>query len=99
MLRLYKTKDKANSKATKYKVTLGIMPSYSDFNDGLHIDGVIENKPAMLSGIEAGDIIIQIEDVEIKNYSNIETALKRYNNQHKRVYINRYGQTLMFVIQ
>ena len=66
---------------------------------GILITDVEPKSKAERSGFLAGDIIIQIEDVEIKNYSNIETALKRYNNQHKRVYINRYGQTLMFVIQ
>src|SRR5574344_80438 len=66
---------------------------------GILITDVEPKSKAERSGFLAGDIIIQIEDVEIKNYSNIETALKRYNNQHKRVYINRYGQTLMFIIQ
>jgi hypothetical protein len=78
-IEFHKTKDKANSKATKYKVTLGIMPSYSDFKDGLHIDGVIENKPAMLSGIEAGDIIIQLGDCKINNIYSYMECLSKYN--------------------
>jgi len=35
------------------------------------------------SGFLAGDIIVQIEDIEIKNFSNIETALKKYNENIK----------------
>ncbi|AXK48189.1 serine protease [Aliarcobacter trophiarum LMG 25534] len=66
---------------------------------GILITDVEPKSKAEKIGFQAGDIIIQIEDVEIKNYSNIETALKRYNKEHKRVYINRYGQTIMFVIQ
>lgn len=66
---------------------------------GILITDVEPKSKAEKVGFQAGDIIIQIEDVEVKNYSNIETALKRYNKDHKRVYINRYGQTLMFVIQ
>lgn len=75
----------------KYRLSLESM--------GILITDVEPKSKAERAGFLAGDIIIQIEDIEIKNYSNIETALKRYNNQHKRVYINRYGQTLMFVIQ
>ena len=43
---------------------------------GILITDVEPKSKAERSGFLAGDIIIQIEDVEIKNYSNIETALK-----------------------
>ncbi|MGD9624525.1 MAG: Do family serine endopeptidase [Arcobacter sp.] len=66
---------------------------------GILISDVEPKSKAEKVGFQAGDVIIQIEDVEIKNFTNIETALKRYNNKYKRVYVNRYGQTIMFVIQ
>lgn len=66
---------------------------------GILITDVEPKSKAEKVGFQAGDIIIQIEDIEIKNFSNIEQALKGYNDAYKRVYVNRYGQTLMFVIQ
>ncbi|WP_228286248.1 Do family serine endopeptidase [Arcobacter vandammei] len=66
---------------------------------GVLVTDVEPKSKAEKAGFLAGDIIVQIEDIEIKNFSNIETALKKYNEKHKRVYVNRYGQTVMFVIQ
>ena len=66
---------------------------------GILISDVEPKSKAEKSGFQAGDIIIQIEDVEIKNFQNIELALKKYTNKYKRIYVNRYGQTILFVIQ
>jgi serine protease Do len=66
---------------------------------GILISDVEPKSKAEKSGFQAGDVIIQIEDIEIKSFANIEAALKKYNNKYKRVYVNRYGQTILFVIQ
>lgn len=66
---------------------------------GILISDVEPKSKAEKSGFQAGDVIIQIEEIEIKNFANIEAALKKYNNKYKRVYVNRYGQTILFVIQ
>ncbi|MBU0923950.1 Do family serine endopeptidase [bacterium] len=66
---------------------------------GILISDVEPKSKAEKSGFQAGDVIIQIEEIEIKNFANIEVALKKYNNKYKRVYVNRYGQTILFVIQ
>ena len=66
---------------------------------GILISDVEPKSKAEKAGFQAGDVIIQIEDIEIKNFTNIEAALKKYTNKYKRVYVNRYGQTLLFVIQ
>ena len=66
---------------------------------GILISDVEPKSKAEKSGFQAGDVIIQIEDIEIKNFSNIESALKKFDNKYKRIYVNRYGQTILFVIQ
>ena len=68
-------------------------------SSGIFISDVEPKSKAENLGFQAGDIIIQIEDVEIKNFTNVETALKKYSNKYKRIYVNRYGQTILFVIQ
>ena len=66
---------------------------------GLLISDVAPKSKAEKAGFQAGDIIIQIEDIEIKNFNNIESSLTKYKNKHKRVYVNRYGQTILLVIK
>ncbi len=64
---------------------------------GILITDVEPKSRAEKTGFQPGDIIIQIESIEVKNFSDIEKALSKYKKQHKRVYVNRYGQTILFV--
>ena len=66
---------------------------------GILISDVELKSKAEKAGFQAGDIIVQIEDLEVKNFANVETVLKKYANKFKRVYVNRYGQTILFIIQ
>ncbi len=72
-----KTKISAGKKTPVYKVTLGIMPNYTDKGDGLHIDAVIDNRPAAKAGLLAGDIITKISDCEIKEVYSYMDCLSR----------------------
>ena len=66
---------------------------------GVLISDVEPKSKAEKAGFQAGDILIQVEDIEIKNFQNLEVSLTKYKNKHKRVYVNRYGQTILFVIK
>jgi serine protease Do len=66
---------------------------------GILISDVEPKSKAEKTGFQAGDIIIQIEDVEVKKFTDVEKALSKYKKQHKRIYVNRYGQTILFVIK
>jgi serine protease Do len=66
---------------------------------GILITDVEPKSKAEKTGFQAGDVIIQIEDIEVKTFTNVERALTKYKKQHKRVYVNRYGQTILFVIK
>ena len=66
---------------------------------GILISDVELKSKAEKAGFQAGDIKVQIEDTEIKNFANVEAVLKKYANKYKRVYVNRYGQTILFIIQ
>ena len=72
-----KTKVQQSRAVPKYKVTLGIMPSYADTKDGMVIDGVQEGRPAGNAGIVAGDILTKIGKCEVKEvYSYMECLSK-----------------------
>ena len=79
----------------KYKLTLGIMPDYTDHGDGLHIDGVTDNRPAHAAGIIAGEIIVKIGDCEIKEvYSYMDCLAKLSVGDEKDVTIMRNGKPI-----
>lgn len=75
------TKTKMNAAKTrpKYKVTLGVMPDYSDHGDGLHIDGVTEGRPAHEAGMKEGDIITKIGDCSITEVYSYMECLGKFN--------------------
>jgi len=66
---------------------------------GILIADVEPKSKAEKTGFQPGDIIIQIEDIEVKTFTDVESALRKYKKAHKRVYVNRYGQTILFVIK
>lgn len=72
------TKSKSMGGSRSFKVTMGVMPSYSSKAAGLKVDGVSEGKPAQKAGILAGDIIIQIGELSIKDIESYMDALGKF---------------------
>jgi len=84
------TKNKSMSSARSFKVTMGVMPSYTSDEVGLLIDGVTDGKPAYKAGILAGDVITQIGDYPIKDVqSYMETLGKFEKGQQVPVKVRR----------
>lgn len=77
-LAFLKTKSKQQAGRSAFKVTMGVMPSYSSAAVGLQVDGVTEGKPAQKAGIKTGDIIIQLGDYEIKDVYSYMDALGKF---------------------
>ena len=66
---------------------------------GVLITAVEPNSEAEKVGFQPGDVIIQIEDLEIKSFADMQQAIRKYNKQDKRIYVNRYGQTILLAIK
>ena len=47
------------------------MPDYTDHGDGLHIDGVTDNRPASCSRNISGDILVKLVIAKLKKYTVI----------------------------
>jgi Peptidase family M28/PDZ domain len=60
-----------------YKVSLGVMPSYSYTGKGLKIDSVTENRPAARAGVQDGDVVVQIGSMEITDIYKYMEALSK----------------------
>jgi len=58
-----------------FRVYLGTVPNYSDQNDGLKLDGVRPGSPAEKAGMRAGDIVIKLGKMPIKNVYDYTYAL------------------------
>lgn len=72
------TKSKSMGGSRSFKVTMGVMPSYSAKVTGLKVDGVSEGKPAQKAGILTGDIIVQIGELSIKDMESYMDALGKF---------------------
>jgi serine protease Do len=65
---------------------------------GALIKDVEPRSKAEKAGFEAGDVIVQVEGMVIKSTKDVGRALSKYaSKKYKRVYVNRYGNILMFV--
>lgn len=94
-LTFQKTKDENNEKAASFKVTLGIMPDYVYSGKGVRIDAVLDDRPAMKSGMKDGDIILKVGDLEIKDIYDYMKSLGMYKKGDKtKVHILRKDQEL-----
>lgn len=89
------TKNKSMGSARSFKVTMGVMPSYTSDSEGLLVDGATEGKPAQKAGIQTGDIIIQIGDLVIKDIQTYMDALGKFEKgQTVPVKVKRKNETL-----
>lgn len=69
--------------ATAFKVTLGIMPDYTFSGKGVRVEGITDNRPAQKAGIKAGDIIVQMGDIETSSMEQYMQALGRFEKGQK----------------
>lgn len=72
------TKNKSMGGSRAFKVTMGVMPSYTSDVEGLLIDGVSDGKPGQKAGLQTGDIIIQMGDLVIKDIQNYMEGLGKF---------------------
>ncbi|MBK9734151.1 MAG: M28 family peptidase [Saprospiraceae bacterium] len=82
-----KTKDETQERMS-FSVTLGVMPDYLFDGKGMKIDGVKDGKPAGLSGMEKGDIVIKMGDLEVVDMQSYMKCLSFF----------KQGQTVDVVI-
>ena len=94
-----KTKDES-SNAPKFTVTLGVVPDYMFDGKGMRIDGVSEDKPAMRAGLLAGDVVIQLGDIEVTDMMSYMKALSAFKKgDATEVIVQRDKEKLSYPIQ
>ena len=89
------TKSKSMGAARSFKVTMGVMPSYTSDEAGLKVDGVSDGKPAQKAGIQTGDLIIQIGEYPIKDIQAYMESLGKFEKgQTVPVMVKRGTETI-----
>ena len=78
-----------------FRVYLGTVPNYADSNDGLLLDGVREDSPAAKAGLKAGDKIVKLAGLDVRNVYDYTAALGEMKaGQEYEVELMRGGQRL-----
>ncbi|SHO61893.1 M20/M25/M40 family metallo-hydrolase [Algoriphagus zhangzhouensis] len=72
-----KTKDDSGD-SPRFTVSLGVVPDYLFDGKGMRIDGVSEDKPAKLAGLEKGDVVVQLGDSTIYDMMSYMRALSAF---------------------
>ena len=88
-----KTKDQSqDSRASSFKVTLGVVPDYTYGKKGMRIDGVSEGKPAQKAGLQQGDVILKIGDKEIEDIYAYMEALGSFEPEQSTTIVIQRGE-------
>ena len=100
VINFVKTEMKSERKTSIYSVSLGIMPNYVNYGNGLHIDEVIEGKIANSIGLRKGDIIVKLNNCEINDiYSYIDCLSKFKKGDIAKLSIIRDSRTIIHKIK
>jgi len=98
-LEFTKTKDDSND-TPRFTVTLGVVPDYLFDGKGMRIDGVSEDKPAQKAGLETGDVVIQLGEIEVVDMMSYMKALAEFKKgDATTVTVQRGNEKLSYPIQ
>jgi Peptidase family M28/PDZ domain len=90
-----KTKDESQQGAS-FKVSLGVMPDYVYDGEGMRIDAVMDDKPAKKAGLEKGDVVVKIGDVEVKTIYDYMDGLAKFKKGDKaKVKVKRKNEVIV----
>ena len=89
-----KTKDE-QQRASTFKVSLGIMPDYVSDGEGVRVDAVMDGRPAAAAGLEKGDVIVKLGDVEVVDINAYMQALSKFEKGDKTQVVVKRGEEII----
>ena len=82
-----------------FRVYLGTVPNYSDQSEGMKLDGVRPGSPAEKAGLRAGDFIVKLGKMPIKNVYDYTYALgEMRGGEEVEVVLRRDGKEMSLKI-
>ncbi len=90
-----KSDSSAQGRRGSFRVSIGTVPSYAEQSDGMKLDGVRPASPAEKAGLKAGDVIIKMGQMNIKNVYDYTAALGELKaGEEIEVVIRRDGKEM-----
>ena len=94
-----KVKTTTQPMASGFRVYLGTVPNYADQSEGMKLDGVRPGSPAERAGLRAGDVILKVGRVPVKNVYDYTYALGELRGGVEiEVAIRRAGREMTFKV-
>lgn len=94
-----KTKNESEE-TPRFKVGLGVVPDYLYDGEGMRIDGVSEDKPAIKAGLKKGDVVVKIGDSLIVDMMSYMRTLSTFDTGNKtKVKVLRDGKEIEVEIE
>ncbi|MCI4670325.1 MAG: M20/M25/M40 family metallo-hydrolase [Bacteroidia bacterium] len=94
-----KTKEEER-KVSRFKVSLGVMPDYTNNEEGMRIDAVLDGRPAQQAGLKGGDIIIQLGETKVTDIYTYMEALSKFSAGDKaKVKVKRGEEIVVSKVQ
>ena len=89
-----KTKNESEE-TPRFKVGLGVVPDYLYDGEGMRIDGLSEDKPAIKAGLKKGDVVIRMGDSTIVDMMSYMRSLSVFEAGNKtKVVVLRDGKEI-----
>lgn len=90
-----KTKDEDQGRRTAFKVSLGVMPDYVSDGEGVRIDAVLDGRPAAAAGLQKGDVVIKLGDVEVTDINAYMQALSKFEKGDATTIVVKRGDEVI----
>ncbi|QRM88662.1 M28 family peptidase [Lacinutrix sp. WUR7] len=89
-----KTKNESED-VPRFKVGLGVIPDYLYDGKGMRIDGISEDKPAQKAGLQRGDVVVKLGDIEVIDMTTYMIGLSKFEEgDTTKVVVERDGKTV-----
>ncbi len=89
----FRTTKNESEDVPRFKVALGVMPDYLFDGKGMRIDGVTEDRPAAIAGLQKGDVVIQLGDSTVVDMMSYMRALSTFEEgDSTKVVVDRKGE-------
>ncbi len=86
-----KTKNESED-VPRFKVGLGVIPDYLYDGKGMRIDGISEDKPAQKAGLQRGDVVVKLGEVEVIDMTTYMIGLSKFEEGDiTKVIVEREG--------
>ena len=87
-----KTKNESED-VPRFKVGLGVIPDYLYDGKGMRIDGISEDKPAQNAGLQRGDVVVKLGDIEVVDMKTYMVGLSKFEKgDSTKVIVEREGK-------